>query len=169
MRVLVAGLYPPTTDPAAERTLDRVRALSEAGDEVEVLASRAGAAHHHADLQGLRGALAIARRATQHDRLELVLEPSLFNRSWVIRPRRVLDRLAVGAALRRWPDVVVHVDVARFPGAIAAFPSRFLWQAVDRFVVPTEQDRSTLRDAGRVPNDRIAVAAPPRRIREPSD
>ena len=167
--VLVVGPYPPTSDPAAQHTLAVVRALSEAGDDVEVLAPRPGAAHHHAELQGLRGALAVARRAGAHGRIELLLEPSLFNRAWVARPRRVLDRLALGAALRRWPEVVVHVDAERFPGAVGAFPSRFLWKAVDRFVVAGEGDRRMLRDVGVVPDDRIVVRSEPRPVREPSD
>ena len=168
-RVLVVGPYPPTTDEAAERTLALVRTLADAGDDVEVLAPHAGAAHHHADLQGLVGALAMARRTAPHDRVELLLEPSLFNRAWVSRPRRVLDRLALGAALRRWPEVEVRVDVERFPGATGAFPSRFLWQAVDRFVVPSERDRAELRGVGSVPDERIAVAEDDRAVREPSD
>jgi len=169
VKVLVVGPYPPTTDAAAERTLALVRSLTEAGDDAEVLAPRPGAAHHHAELQGLMGALGVARHAGRFGRIELVLEPSLFNRSWVGRPRRVLDRLALGAALRRWPEAVVHLDVERFPGAIGAFPSRFLWQAIDRFVVPAERDLVELRDRGGVPDGRIAVAAVQRPLREPSD
>ena len=169
MRVLVVGPYPPTTDPAAERTVELVRELAAAGDDVEVLSPRPGGAHHAADLQGLVGAAAVAKRASAYDRLVLCLEPSLFNRAWVSRPRRVLDRLALGAALRRWPEVVVHVDVDRFPGAAGAFPSRFLWQAVDRFVVPADRDRADLTGAGAVPDDRIVVAERERPVREPSD
>ena len=168
-RVLVVGPYPPSTDPAAERTVAVVRELTAAGDEVEVLSPQPGGAHHSADLQGVLGALGVARWAGRFDRLVLCLEPSLFNRAWVSRPRRVLDRLALGAALRRWPQVEARVDVERFPGATGAFPSRFLWQAVDRFVVPSERDRNELRGVGAVPDERIVVAEEDRAVREPSD
>jgi hypothetical protein len=172
VRTLVVGPYPPTTDPAAGRTLALVRALAAGGDTVEVLAPTAGAAHHAADLQGLLGALAVARRARAFDRVVVCLEPALFNRWWVSRPRRVLDRLALGLALRRTPArVELRVDTEAFPGAPGAFPSRFLWQAAALLVVPDERDRATLRDAGGVPDDRIEVLVPAaeRPVREPSD
>jgi hypothetical protein len=168
-RVLVVGPYPPSTDPSAERTVALVRELAAGGDDVEVLSPQPGGAHHSADLQGLLGALGVARWAKRFDRVVLFLEPSLFNRSWVSRPRRVLDRLALGAALRRWPEVEARLDVARFPGATGAFPTRFLWQAVDRFVVPSERDRDELQGAGGIPGERIAVVEDDRPVREPSD
>lgn len=68
-RILVVSPYPPVRDGIATYALQTVRALRRQGHDVEVLSPGPSAAHHHLDLVGPRGALALAKRIRDYDRV----------------------------------------------------------------------------------------------------
>ena len=156
-RVLVVGHYPPWPEPGAAATLAVVRRLLDEGHDVEVLSDRPSAAHDSADLRGVAGGLALARRARSFDAVVVLLEPDLFGPPDVGRLRRAGARVALAAALRRWPVSVVAVDLSRYYSNVAARPSRMVWQAAGEVWVPAEHDRRTLTATGAVTADRVVV------------
>lgn len=74
--VLVVGSYPPVPVPGAAATVEEVRRVWAAGDEVTVVAPRLSASHLTVAVHGLLAGrrLANVRRVTGTDRLVLVLE-----------------------------------------------------------------------------------------------
>lgn len=146
-RTLVAGSYPPVPGPAAAATLQAVRDELASGVEVDVLSPRPGAAHHHADLRGWRGARALARqqRISGADTLVLCVEPGVpFSEG--LPPWRVRVEAALVVALtRRFRRLVILAPTGLDPGGDAA---RSLWARADLVVVPEDRRAATAATAG---------------------
>ena len=70
--------YPPARDGIAAYAVQAVARLRAEGHDVEVLSPGPSAAHHHLDLTGARGALALARRARRYDRVIVQFHPDVF-------------------------------------------------------------------------------------------
>ena len=77
-RILMISPYPPVRDGIAAYALQTVRALRRQGHSVEVLSPGPSAAHHHLDLVGPRGALALAKRVRDYDRVIIQFHPDFF-------------------------------------------------------------------------------------------
>lgn len=74
---LVISPYAPYRDGIASYTVQEVRARRKAGESVEVLSPKPSAAHHHLELGGLKGALGLLRKASQHSRYTLHVYPDI--------------------------------------------------------------------------------------------
>lgn len=161
MRILVVSPYPPARDGIAAYALQAVAALRSAGHEVEALSPGPSAAHHHLDLRGPRGVVALGRRVRAYDRIIVQFHPDMFY------PQPFADRpwtatsYALAALFRLAPDleVVVHetdYSRGRMPGPLGR-AVRFMWQSAPSVVVHTEQERESFHEAFGVPPERIRV------------
>ncbi len=154
--------YPPARDGIAAYAVQAVARLRAGGHEVEVLSPGPSAAHHHLDLVGPRGPLALARRVRAYDKVVVQFHPDLFypqpfaDRPWT------LTSYALAAVFRvaRDIDIVVHeTDYARgrLPGELAR-AVRAMWRAAPSVIVHTEEERRSFAEAFGVPPERIRVA-----------
>ena len=161
MRILVAAPYPPAADPAAREAVRAVERFVARGHEVEVLSPLPSAAGAHAPLAGLRGAVTLARQARRFDALYLLVGRHMLFRPEVPQLRRILDSLALAAALRRWGRTTADVgDLSDVPGSGGGLSGRIVWGALDQVLVSGEQVRGHLSALARVRPSRIAVKAP---------
>jgi hypothetical protein len=141
MRILMVSPYPPLRDGIASYAVQEVKALRAAGHDVEVLSPGPSAAHHHLDLRGPRGPLALAKRVRRSDCVIVQSHPDIF----YPHPASERVRLAVTAGLRlaflraRRVEVRVHevnYDWGR-DGSRHARAFRSLWRRVDEVTVHT--------------------------------
>src|SRR5439155_27183443 len=81
--------------------------------------------------------------------------------------RRIVDSLALAAALRRWRRTTADVgDLSDVPGSGGGMSGRIVWWGVDEVLVSGEEVRRRLSVLARVPASRIAVRPPPAEGRE---
>jgi glycosyltransferase involved in cell wall biosynthesis len=162
-RVLVVSPYPPERDGIGSYAVQEVASLLRAGDDVEVLSPGPSAAHHHLQLRGWRGPLALAKRVAAYDRVVIQFHPDVF----FPVPSADSERLAVSAGLvamclrGRNVELRVHevdYDWCRAPGA-AGWMFRRLWRSAAKVVVHTEEERVGLAAAAGLPVERIDLMA----------
>ena len=153
-RVVIYGEYPPTPGPAAEATLEAVRARLAGGADVEVVSPRPSAAHHHADLATVRGAAQLARLTTGAD-LELTLDPALLadggSRG---APAQALLALAVATARHS------TVRLGPLGGPAGRGRVRLVLGRANQVVAASVPDVDALERAG-LDRDRLAVDPTP--------
>ncbi|MCW2623040.1 MAG: glycosyltransferase [Frankiales bacterium] len=154
--------YPPLRDGIAAYAVQAVAALRAEGHDVEVLSPGPSAAHHHLDLAGPRGALALARRVRNYDRVIVQFHPDIFYRLHGSARDRLKTSLALTAAFRRARHVEVRLHEIDYrtgrlsgPGGLA---SRLLWRSVDRVTVHTDGERDEFIKAFGVRPDRVVLA-----------
>jgi len=163
VKILMVTPYPPARDGIAAYAAQAVRSLRRDGHQVTVLSPGPSAAHHHLDLVGPRGALALAKhiRAGRYDRVIVQFHPDFFYPV----PNRMRDRLAVATGLlaafrvASRVEVIVHEIDYRFgrPTAPDGAAARLMWRSVDRIAVHTEAERSRFAKAFGVPATKIAL------------
>jgi glycosyltransferase involved in cell wall biosynthesis len=144
-RVLMVSPYPPVRDGIATYALQTVRALRRQGHDVEVLSPGPSAAHHHLDLVGPRGALALANRVRGYDRVIIQFHPDFFYAEPGRMHARLAESLALMAPFAAAPklEVIVHEIDGRFgnrrrPDGLVA---RRLWRLPDVIKVHTPSER----------------------------
>jgi len=149
-RVVIYGEYPPSAGPAAEATLDAVRARLAGGEAVEVVSPRPSAAHHHADLSTLAGAARLARLSAGAE-LELTLDPTLL----VDRGRRGAPaQMALAAAVAGARRATVHVGPLGPPTGRGLV--RLVLGRADAVVAASDADAGALQRAG-IAGSRLSV------------
>lgn len=161
MRVLMVTPYPPVRDGIAAYAVQAVAGLRAAGHDVEVLSPTPSAAHHHLDLLGPRGALALAKRVRSYDRVVVQFHPDVFFPVPAGPRQRLQTAAALALAFRLAAEVEVRVHEVDYrwgrrhtPDGLAV---RQMWRAVDRIVVHTEVERAELVRAFGVSPGRVAV------------
>lgn len=153
--------YPPIRDGIGAYAVQWVARLRAEGHEVEVLSPGPSAAHHHLDLQGWRGPLALLRRVRSYDKVIIQFHPDVF----YPQPFDKWTWAAVSAGLtvvfRAARDLEVRVhetDYAAGRGeGVLARAARAMWAAAPHVSVHTEAERHVFSDAFDVPIDRIQV------------
>jgi glycosyltransferase involved in cell wall biosynthesis len=161
MRILMVSPYPPLRDGIAAYAVQAVAALRSEGHEVEVLSPGPSAAHHHLELQGPRGPLALARRVGGYDKVVVQFHPDIFHRVPSTPSQQTLVNLALLAAVRamRRSEVIVHeIDyrVGRRRGLVG-LTARRLWRQVDTVLLHTEVERRDFIEAFGVRPERAVV------------
>lgn len=151
-RVVVFGEYPPFRTPAAEATLATVRALLEAGREIEVVSPRPSAAHHHADPGSPRGAIRLARIVGGAEFVAR-LDPGILGESGGRGPAAA--RAATGLAVRRASSAIIWLSP--LTARPAARWVRAILGPAERVVVASAADADRLRAAG-VDGGKLSVA-----------
>src|ERR1700694_464973 len=155
--------YPPERDGLAAYAVESEAGRGGEGNGVEVLSPLPSAAHHHLDMRGWRGTLALSRRMRGYDRVVVQFHPDMFFREPCTPTQRA--RIAAGLALawRAAPQLEVRVHEidytwGRGPG-VAARSVRSMWRAVARITVHTERERTRFHEAFGVPLTRVHIAA----------
>lgn len=161
MKILVVSPYPPAPDGIASYAVQSVMALRSQGHDVEVLSPGPSAAHHHLDLVGPRGALALAKRVRHYDRVIVQFHPEFFfplppePKAWTA------ESLALLAAFRAAKEVHVVVHEIDYRtgrgGGPLAMASRRLWRSVDLVQVHTEGEREDFVSAFGVKPERVQL------------
>jgi len=165
--IVIYGDYPPSPGPAAEATLELVRAHLANGADVQVVSPLPSAAHHEADLATVRGAALLAR-LTPGAELELALDPAVLAGRVRLAPAQALLALAIGRAR--------HSTVSVGPLRAAAGRGRVkvVLGSADSVVAASELDAAALASAG-IDRARLSVRAatapsrPVAGVREPWD
>lgn len=152
-RVLMVSPYPPVRDGIAAYALQTVRALRRQGHDVEVLSPGPSAAHHHLDLLGPRGALALAKRVGDYDRVIIQFHPDFFYPVPGEAKSRLAESLALIVPFARAShlEVVVHEIDGRFgnPRRPDGQVARRLWRLPESIKVHTGSERDAfIRDFG---------------------
>lgn len=112
-RTVIFGPYPPIPGAVSAATLEEVRRLLASGHEVRVVSPLPSAAHEHADLQRLEGALRFCRLALRAEHLVIHLDAALLASS---RHREEFPaRLALAAALRSAGRSIVYLPAGIDP------------------------------------------------------
>jgi len=160
-RVLMVSPYPPVRDGIAAYALQTVRALRQQGHDVEVLSPGPSAAHHHLDLVGPRGALALAKRVRGYDRVIIQFHPDFFYAEPGRATARLVESLALAVPFALAPrlEVVVHeIDRrhgnSRTPDGQAA---RRLWRLPDVIKVHTPSEREMFIAGFGVPPEKVQL------------
>lgn len=163
MRILVVTPYPPARDGIASYAAQTVARLRADGHDVEVLSPGPSAAHHHLDLLGPRGPLALAKRVRGYDKIIVQFHPDFFYPTGIegLRRASVSAALSIAFHLARNVEVVVHeIDYRRGRGwGPAALAEHRLWRSVDRIVVHTDGEREDFQRSFGVPKERVVVGA----------
>ncbi len=161
MRILMVSPYPPARDGIANYAIQEVKRLRAEGNDVEVLSPGPSAAHHHLDLQGVRGAVALGRRARGYDRLIVQYHPAIFLPPNPTPSQRTKVYLALAGAFRAAGHVEVRVHEFPHAGTETAserFAARQMWAAVDLISMHTEQERSEFAAAFGIAPKRVQLA-----------
>ncbi len=161
MRILMISPYPPARDGLANYAVQEVKELRARGDAVEVLSPGPSAAHHHLDLEGVRGGLALVRRVRDYDQIIVQYHPAIFFCEHSTPALRAKVFAAYALAFRAAHRVEVRVH--EFPHAgpetrSEALAAAQMWNAVERISVHTEQERTEFAAAYAMPVARIHVS-----------
>ncbi len=163
MKILMVTPYPPARDGIAAYAVQSVARLRADGHDVEVLSPGPSAAHHHLELLGPRGALALTKRVRSYDKVIVQFHPDVFFPVPASPGQWRVGSAALFVAFRvaRQVEVRIHeIDYTRGGGNRALrVLSRLPWRAVDRIVVHTELEREAFSTAFGVDLDRITVTA----------
>jgi glycosyltransferase involved in cell wall biosynthesis len=161
-RILMVAPYPPHRDGIAAYAVQEARRLLLEGHDVEVLSPGPSAAHHHLDLRGPRGGLALAKRVRAYDRLVVQFHPDLFYEvpSSAGAHAATSAALALAFRLARRTEVRVHeVDYTLGDATAPVGPAMAaMWRSVDRLVLHTEAERQAFLGAFGVPASKVEVA-----------
>jgi len=163
--IVIYGEYPPSPGPAAEATLELVRAHLANGAEVQVVSPVPSAAHHEADLGTVRGAALLAR-LTPGAELDLTLDPALLAGRGRLAPAQALLALAIRRARQ------ATIRLGRLGGPTGRGCVRLVLGSADSVVAASQLDAVALERAG-IDRARLSVrreaVAPPVTNREPWD
>ena len=162
VRVLMVAPYPPVRDGIAAYAVQLVARLRDEGHDVEVLSPGPSAAHHHLELKGWRGPLALAKRVRDYDKVVIQFHPEVFyplpfdDRQWAA----VSYGLALVFRVARDLEVRVHeTDYSRGKGDDAlARAVRFMWRQAPLVLVHTDSERQSFHEAFGVPLERVQLA-----------
>ena len=153
--------YPPLRDGIAAYAVQAVARLRAEGHHVEVLSPGPSAAHHHLELTGSRGPLALAQRARGYDRVIVQYYPGLFHSSDFSHRRWAMATVGLAVAFRAGEvEIRVHeTEPSRAKESrLVAAAEQLMWRAAGRVVVHTEKERQAFSRDHRFPLDRIDVA-----------
>ena len=161
MRILMVSPYPPVRDGLANYAVQEVKRLRAAGHDVEVLSPGPSAAHHHLDLLGVRGALALARRVRAYDRVIVQYHPAVFFGPAATPWERaaIYGALAAAWTAAREVELRVHEYPHHGPATRAeAVAARAMFRAATRVTTHTERERTELSAAFGLDPEHVTVA-----------
>jgi glycosyltransferase involved in cell wall biosynthesis len=160
-RILVVSPYPPVRDGIGTFAVQQVQALRRAGHHVEVCSPEPSAAHHHLDLHGPRGAVALRRLMAGFDEVVIQFHPDFFYDHPATPSSRISTGLALAAAFRSGPSVVLrlHEVDRRWVAASepSAFATRAVFRAASRVEVHSPDDLTMVTGEFKVPASRVVL------------
>lgn len=153
--------YPPISDGIASYAVQSVRRLRDLGHTVEVLSPGPSAAHHHIDLRGPRGGLALSRRVVDYDRVVVQFHPDFYFEHPSTGWSRTATALGLTAAFVRAREVEVRVHEVDYTWGRSAGPAamavRSMWKAADRVVVHSASEKASFVEAFGVRPESVLV------------
>ncbi len=158
MRILMVSPYPPVRDGIAQYAVQEVKRLRSEGHDVEVLSPGPTAAHHHLDLCGPRGVLALARRVGGYDRVVIQYHPDVFYPVPCSAATHAAITGALLAVARRAKELEVRVHEIDYDRGPRSALDRLLWHSVDRIVLHTDVERDRFAATFGLRLDRLTVA-----------
>lgn len=163
MKILVVSPYPPIRDGIGAFAVQQVQTLRRAGHHVEVCSPAPSAAHHHLDLQGPKGALALRRLMAGFDRVIIHFHPDFFYDHPATPSSRITTGVALAAALRSGPETVIRLhEVDRrwvAPTDPSARATRAVFRAASRVEVHSPDDVTMLTEEFKVPRSQVELVA----------
>ncbi len=153
--------YPPVRDGLANYAVQEVKRLRAAGHDVEVLSPGPSAAHHHLDLVGVRGVLALARRVRAYDRVIVQYHPAVFFAPTATPSERAATYAALAAAWTAAHDIELRVHEYPHHGPATraeAVAARAMFRAATRVSTHTERERIELSAAFGLDPEQVSVA-----------
>ena len=161
MRLLMVTPYPPLRDGIAAYAVQSVARLRATGEQVEVLSPDPSAAHHHLDLRGTRGPLALARRVRSYDKVVVQFHPDVFFPVPCDKWRFVAVCAGLEVVFRAARDLEVRVHEADYQSGrgngVAARAARRMWAAAPHIVVHSEAERRAFCEGFGVAAERVEV------------
>lgn len=161
MRILVVSPYPPIRDGIGAFAVQQVRALRRAGHDVEVCSPAPSAAHHHLDLHGPKGALALRRLMAGFDRVIIHFHPDFFYEHPATPSSRITTGLALAAALRSGPETVIRLhEVDRrwvAPTDPSARATRSVFRSATVVEVHSPDDVTMMTEDFKVPRSQVEL------------
>lgn len=160
-RILMVTPYPPVRDGIGSFALQQVQALRRAGNHVEVCSPVPSAAHHHLDLHGPKGAVALRRLMTGFDQVIIQFHPDFFYDHPATPSSRISTGVALALALRTGPEVVIRLHEVDNRWAAHSDPSahatRAVFKAADRVEVHIPEHQAMMIDEFKVPAQRVVL------------
>lgn len=160
-RILMVSPYPPIRDGIGAFAVQQVQSLRRAGHHVEVCSPAPSAAHHHLDLRGPKGALALRRLMAGFDRVVIHFHPDFFYDHPATPSSRITTGLALAAALRSGPEVVIRLHEVDRRWVAATDPSaratRAVFRAATTVEVHSPDDVTMMTAEFKVPAERVAL------------
>lgn len=160
-RILVVTPYPPIRDGIGAYAVQQVRSLRRAGHHVEVCSPEPSAAHHHLDLHGPRGAIALRRLMVGFDQVIIHFHPDFFYDHPATPTSRISTGVAYAAAFRSGPDVIIRLHEIDHRWVAATDPSawatRAMFRAAARVEVHVPEHVTQMVEEFKVPASRVVV------------
>lgn len=160
MSILVVAPYPPMRDGIGAYALQQVARLRAQGDRVEVLSPLPSAAHHHLELVGWRGPLALGKRIRRYDRVIVHFYLDLFYPQPLDRRLKAAITVELIAAFRlaRHLTVLVHeIDYSWGRRQPMRRLARAMLTSADRLEVHTASEQDALARAFGIPPSSITI------------
>ena len=163
MRILVVSPYPPIRDGIGAFAVQQVQTLRRAGHEVEVCSPAPSAAHHHLDLRGPKGAVALRRLMAGFDRVIIHFHPDFFYDHPATPSSRITTGLALAAALRSGPETIIRLHEVDRRWVTATDPSaratRAVFRSATRVEVHSPDDVEMMTGEFKVPRSQVELVA----------
>src|SRR5262249_2366711 len=114
MRVLMVSPFPPLRDGVGKYAAQEVERLRSEGNEVEVLAPAACAAHYVEDFKRGPGLVRLRRYARRYDRVILQYQPSHYP-SHGSGMRRIVSNMKMALAFRTTRNLTIVCHEVEYP------------------------------------------------------
>jgi glycosyltransferase involved in cell wall biosynthesis len=160
VRILIVAPYPPTRDGIGAYAVQQAATLRAQGHLVEVLSPLPSAAHHHLELRGWRGPLALAKRTPQYERVIVHFHVDMFYpaplspQQWVA----VTAGLTAAFSRARSLDLIIHeINYGWGRRASARRMMRTMFRATTRVLVHTATEKRLLCEAFALPSRSVTL------------
>jgi glycosyltransferase involved in cell wall biosynthesis len=152
--------YPPTRDGIGSYAVQQATMLRAQGHHVEVLSPLPSAAHHHLELRGWRGPLALAQytpafdRVIVHFHVDMFYPAPLSRRDWV----SVTAGLILAFSRAQQLDLIIHeINYEWGRRASARRLAQAMLRSASRVMVHTETEQRLLCEAFRLPRSAVTL------------
>jgi glycosyltransferase involved in cell wall biosynthesis len=158
MRILMVCPYPPVRDGIGAYAVQQAMTLRSQGHRVEILSPLPSAAHHHLELRGWRGPLALAKRTHKYDRVIVHFHVDMFYPAPLRRAEWVAITTGLIAAFSaaRSLDLIIHeINYSWGRRASVRQLARTMLRSATRVLVHTPTEKRMLCEAFALPSDSV--------------
>jgi glycosyltransferase involved in cell wall biosynthesis len=152
--------YPPVRDGIGAYAVQQAMTLRSQGHRVEILSPLPSAAHHHLELRGWRGPLALAKRTHQYDRVIVHFHVDMFypaplrRAEWVAITTGLIAAFSVARSL----DLIIHeINYSWGRRASVRQMARTMLRSATRVLVHTPTEKRMLCEAFALPSGSVHI------------